>query len=313
MKEIYLAGGCFWGLEEYFSRLEGIAHTEVGYANGETEHPTYEQVCTKKTGFAETVYIRYDEEIISLKNVLRRFFRVIDPTSIDKQGPDIGNQYRTGIYFIDDSVLPLIQEEILLLSTKYRDKIQVEVCPLKNYYKAEEYHQQYLKKNPSGYCHIDLSLADEKLLDEPLFTMKDEATLREELTELEYNVTRHGHTEPPFDNAYHDFFEEGIYVDITTGQPLFISTDKFDSGCGWPSFARPITDHLLSYRSDTSYGMERTEVRSTLGDAHLGHVFPDGPTELGGIRYCINSAALRFIPKNEMRSQGYDYYLKYFK
>ncbi len=313
MTEIYLAGGCFWGVEAYFQRVEGIIDTDVGYANGHTDQPTYEAVCRKNTGFAETVWIKFDENRISLRDVLRRYFKIIDPTLIDRQGPDVGNQYRTGIYYTDESQLPTIQEEIAQLATKYSAKIQVEIKPLENYYSAEDYHQDYLKKNPAGYCHVDLGLAEEELLDEPSFSKKDDAVLKQELSELQYNVTQHAHTEAPFRNEYHDHFEKGIYVDITTGQPLFLSDDKFESGCGWPSFSKPITKELLAYFDDDSFGMHRTEVKSALGDSHLGHVFPDGPEELGGLRYCINSAALRFIPKDEMEKEGYGFWLKYIK
>ncbi len=313
MKEIYLAGGCFWGVEEYFRRLDGILETEVGYANGKTQNPTYEQVCTKTTAFAETVFLRYDEQIIPLKDLLRRYFRIIDPTSLDRQGPDVGNQYRTGIYYLDETDLPTIEHEMNELAKKYSDKIQVEVTPLINYYRAEEYHQKYLVKNPAGYCHVDLGLAEEELLEAPTFTKKSGEELKNELSSLQYDVTQHSHTEPPFRNEYYNLFEEGIYVDITTGEPLFLSTDKFESGCGWPSFAKPIDNSLMAYFNDDSYGMNRTEVRSALGDAHLGHIFPDGPEELGGMRYCINSAALRFIPKEQMSERGYDFWLKYFR
>ncbi len=313
MKEIYLAGGCFWGVEEYFRRIEGISYTEVGYANGIIENPTYEEVCRQNTGYSETVYLKYEEDKISLRDVLKRYFKIIDPTLLDRQGPDIGNQYRTGIYYVDKSDLPVIEKEIEILQTKYKEKIQVEVLPITKYYKAEEYHQKYLQKNPLGYCHVDLGIADEPLVDEPVFEKKDADVLKKELTELQYSVTQNARTEPPFNNEYDGHFEEGIYVDITTGQPLFLSKDKFNSGCGWPSFAKPIESQLIAYYNDESFGMSRTEVKSALGDSHLGHVFTDGPEELGGLRYCINSAALTFIPKDKMLEKGYGYWLKYFR
>ena len=163
MKEIYLAGGCFWGVDAYFQRIDGIVETESGYANGNTENPTYEEVCRMNTGFAETVKLIYDETVIALPEVLQRYFKIIDPTTIDRQGGDTGNQYRTGIYFVDPSDEVVIKDQLDQLAKKYEDKIQVEVMPLQNYYKAEEYHQDYLKKNPRGYCHINLALADEPL------------------------------------------------------------------------------------------------------------------------------------------------------
>lgn len=163
MKEIYLAGGCFWGVDAYFQRIDGIVETESGYANGNTENPTYEEVCRMNTGFAEAVKLIYDETVIALPEVLQRYFKIIDPTTIDRQGGDTGNQYRTGIYFVDPLDEVVIKDQLDQLAKKYEDKIQVEVMPLQNYYKAEEYHQDYLKKNPRGYCHINLALADEPL------------------------------------------------------------------------------------------------------------------------------------------------------
>ena len=163
MKEIYLAGGCFWGVDAYFQRIDGIVETESGYANGNTENPTYEEVCRMNTGFAETVKLIYDETVIALPEVLQRYLKIIDPTTIDRQGGDTGNQYRTGIYFVDPLDEVVIKDQLDQLAKKYEDKIQVEVMPLQNYYKAEEYHQDYLKKNPRGYCHINLALADEPL------------------------------------------------------------------------------------------------------------------------------------------------------
>ncbi len=181
-----------------------------------------------------------------------------------------------------------------------------------NYYRAEEYHQKYLDKNPQGYCHISgdkfekAKLAVDK---SKKFPVKSLDVLKNELTEVQYQVTQNSATEAPFQNEYFDEFREGIYVDVTTGEPLFLSCDKFESGCGWPSFSRPLTQDLLQELDDNSLSRHRTEVRSTLGDAHLGHVFTDGPQELGGLRYCINSAALRFIPKEQMKAEGYEAYL----
>lgn len=158
MKEIYLAGGCFWGVEEYFSRINGVVDTEVGYANGHTEEPTYKQVCTGITGHTETTYIKYDESKVSLKDLLDRFFRIIDPTLLNRQGGDIGSQYRTGIYYTDEKDIDPIEEVIREKQKDYSKKIVTEVMPIKKYYPAEDYHQDYLKKNPGGYCHIDMSL-----------------------------------------------------------------------------------------------------------------------------------------------------------
>ena len=142
------------------------------------------------------------------------------------------------------------------------------------------------------------------------FAKKSKVALQRELTPLQYAVTQENATERPFDNEYAANFEEGIYVDVTTGEPLFFSTDKFESGCGWPAFSKPIDKALITEHNDFSLFRARTEVRSKTGDAHLGHVFPDGPKELGGLRYCINSASLRFIPKADIEQEGYGDYLK---
>ena len=309
MAEIYLAGGCFWGLEEYFSRISGVLQTSVGYANGQVETTNYQLI--KETDHAETVQVVYDEKVVSLREILLYYFRVIDPLSVNQQGNDRGRQYRTGIYYLDEADLPtintVVREQELLIGRK----IAVEVEKLRHYILAEDYHQDYLKKNPGGYCHIDVRDAEKPLIDAANYEKPSQAVLRENLSEESYRVTQEAATEAPFSNAYDQTFEKGIYVDITTGEPLFFAKDKFASGCGWPSFSRPISKELIHYYQDLSHGMERIEVRSRSGNAHLGHVFTDGPQELGGLRYCINSASLRFIAKNEMEEAGYGYLLPY--
>ena len=309
MAEIYLAGGCFWGLEEYFSRIFGVLQTSVGYANGQVETTNYQLI--KETDHAETVQVVYDEKVVSLREILLYYFRVIDPLSVNQQGNDRGRQYRTGIYYLEEADLPtintVVREQELLIGRK----IAVEVEKLRHYILAEDYHQDYLKKNPGGYCHIDVRDAEKPLIDAADYEKPSQAVLRENLSEESYRVTQEAATEAPFSNAYDQTFEEGIYVDITTGEPLFFAKDKFASGCGWPSFSRPISKELIHYYQDLSHGMERIEVRSRSGNAHLGHVFTDGPQELGGLRYCINSASLRFIAKDEMEESGYGYLLPY--
>ncbi|MDI1474296.1 peptide-methionine (R)-S-oxide reductase MsrB [Streptococcus sp. 27098_8_91] len=309
MAEIYLAGGCFWGLEEYFSRISGVLQTSVGYANGQVETTNYQLI--KETDHAETVQVVYDEKVVSLREILLYYFRVIDPLSVNQQGNDRGRQYRTGIYYLEEADLPtintVVREQELLIGRK----IAVEVEKLRHYILAEDYHQDYLKKNPGGYCHIDVRDAEKPLIDAANYEKPSQEVLREQLSEESYRVTQEAATEAPFSNAYDQTFEEGIYVDITTGEPLFFAKDKFASGCGWPSFSRPISKELIHYYQDLSHGMERIEVRSRLGNAHLGHVFTDGPQELGGLRYCINSASLRFIAKDEMEEAGYGYLLPY--
>ena len=312
MAQIYLAGGCFWGTEKYLSSLEGVVATEVGYANGRTENPSYEDVCYKNTGHAETVKVEYDADVLPLKELLKLFYEVIDPTSVNRQGNDVGTQYRTGIYYIDETDLPIIKESLKELKREYPVPLAIEVEPLDNYYPAEEYHQKYLDKNPGGYCHIgEEEFAKAKAMQavKKPYQVKSKEELENTLTPLQYEVTQHSATEPPFQNEYYNNFKEGIYVDITTGEPLFVSTDKFESGCGWPSFSKPINQDLVKELKDNTYGMQRIEVRSKTGDAHLGHVFTDGPSELGGLRYCINSASLQFIPKEEMAVKGYGHLL----
>ena len=315
MSEIYLAGGCFWGTEKYFSLIQGVSSTEVGYANGKKSNPTYEEVCAG-SGHAEVVKVTYDESIVSLTFLLDMYYECINPVSVNRQGGDTGIQYRTGIYYVDEKDKEVIHTSLLKLQNQYDEKIAIEVKLLENYEKAEEYHQRYLDKNPSGYCHIGAQLmkkAANAFVDSSLYHKKDNGELLASLTGLQYAITQENGTEPPYQNEFDHFFEEGIYVDITTGEPLFTSKDKFDSGCGWPSFSVPIDPNVVKDKNDDSHGMTRTEVRSRVGDAHLGHVFEDGPAELGGMRYCINSAALRFIPKEDMEKEGYGYLTKLFK
>ncbi|WP_455586701.1 peptide-methionine (R)-S-oxide reductase MsrB [Bacteroides sp.] len=315
--EIYFAGGCFWGTEHFLKQIKGVEKTQVGYANGNIAHPTYEQVCNGNTNFAETVKVIYNPQEVNLPLLIDLYFKTIDPTSVNRQGNDRGSQYRTGIYYTDKADLPIIQTAMQALAKNYSKPLAVEVKPLSNFYQAEEYHQDYLGKHPGGYCHIDPALFElarkanmPKTTTPPVYKKPDDATLRSTLTQEQYAVTQKNATEPAFQNEYWNEKRPGIYVDITTGEPLFISTDKFDSGCGWPSFTKPIEKSLVKENTDTSYGMRRVEVRSKTGDAHLGHVFTDGPSDKGGLRYCINSASLRFIPKENMQEEGYGEYLK---
>ena len=311
MAEIYLAGGCFWGLEEYFSRIEGVEETTVGYANGQVETTSYQLI--HQTDHAETVHLIYDEKRVSLREILLYYFRVIDPLSVNKQGNDVGRQYRTGVYYTDQADKAVIEQVFAEQEKQLGQKIAVELEPLRHYVLAEDYHQDYLKKNPGGYCHINVNDAYQPLVDPGQYEKPTDVELKEQLTEEQYQVTQHSATERPFHNVYNATFEEGIYVDVTTGEPLFFAGDKFESGCGWPSFSRPIAREVLRYYEDKSHGMERIEVRSRSGNAHLGHVFTDGPESAGGLRYCINSAALRFIPKEKMEAEGYAYLLQHMK
>ena len=282
-KVIYLAGGCFWGVEAFISRLKGVNHTEVGYANGRDLAPTYEKVCSGKTGHAETVKVTYNPEIIPLDKILENFYKIIDPYSKNRQGNDIGTQYRTGIYWQEEEQKEIVLNFLKAKQKETKKRIVIEAYPISCFYPAEAYHQKYLEKNPNGYCHVDLNLINDEEF--------------EHLTKEEYEITQLAMTEPPFCGKYDDFFEDGIYVDVVNGEVLFSSEDKFDSKCGWPAFSRPISDDAITKNRDFSHGTTRIEIRSAKSNSHLGHLFHDGPG--GSPRYCINSAALKFIPKDE--------------
>lgn len=307
LRHIYLAGGCFWGVEEYFSRVEGVEDAESGYANGRGTTTQYELI--GQTDHAETVHVTYDANQISLRELLLHYFRIIDPTSVNKQGNDRGRQYRTGIYVSDEADNAIVAESLAELATKYDKPIQVEHEKLEHFILAEDYHQDYLKKNPNGYCHINVNAASYPVIDERLYPKPSDQEIKAKLSPEAYAVTQKNDTERAFSNEYWDQFEEGIYVDVVTGEPLFASKDKFESGCGWPSFSTPISPDVATYHTDSSFNMTRTEVRSRAGDSHLGHVFTDGPKDRGGLRYCINSLSIRFIPKADMEKEGYGYLL----
>ncbi len=304
IKTIYLAGGCFWGTEHLMSLVKGVKETETGYANGIVANPTYEMVCTGDTGAAETVRVVYDDGQVALSTLLRLYFKSIDPTSVNRQGDDCGTQYRTGVYYVDPDDAEVVDAEVATLQRRNSRQLALEVGMLGSFYPAEEYHQHYLDKNPNGYCHVSRELFDEAASLMPADVSGNER-LRRSLTPLQWEVTQHGSTERPFVNEYDHEFRKGIYVDITDGEPLFVSSDKYDSGCGWPAFSQPLDPSLVTRGIDTSWGRVRTEIRSSKSGAHLGHVFEDGPAETGGLRYCINSASLRFIPLERMEEEGY--------
>lgn len=324
-QEIVLAGGCFWGTEAYLKKLPGILDTEVVYVNGKNLDPTYEEVCSGQTGHAEAVYLVYDPQVIGLDYLLTYFFKTIDPKAVNRQGNDFGSQYRSGIYWMNEEDLPTIENVAQRIVYEVNGPIATEIRPLESMSPAEEYHQDYLDKNPGGYCHVSfdtlpkegdtLVSRSEVYKENPLYRYqnKSDRELRSSLSELSYNVTQKGHTERPKSSPLDKEDQAGIYVDITNGQPLFSSLDKYDAGCGWPSFTRPIDLDLIMEVPDKSYGMRRTEVKSDLSKAHLGHVFTDGPQDRGGLRYCINGAALRFVSLPEMKQEGYGYLLTLFE
>ncbi len=318
---IYLAGGCFWGTEKYMESIPGVSSTRVGYALGKRDDRkinlpqtvTYAEVCNG-IGHAETVEVVFDTEKISLTQILKEYAYTIDPTSLGRQGMDIGVQYRTGVYYTKAEQRPVIAVFLEELQKDYDRPVVVEVFPLLQFVAAEEYHQKYLTKNPGGYCHINFAKIEkkkQKMVDPSKYPKPSRERLKEKLSPLQYAVTQENATEPPFANAFWETQEAGLYVDITTGEPLFTSKDKFQSSCGWPAFAKPLDPNTVVEYDDLSHNMLRTEVRSQAGNAHLGHVFTDGPKELGGLRYCINSAALRFIPKKDMEQEGYGEFLPF--
>lgn len=300
---IYVAGGCFWGVEAYFKRVPGIMETVVGYANGKTMNPTYEQVCYENTGHAETVKLVFDKHQISLEEVVLHLLRIIDPRSLNKQGGDVGTQYRTGVYYVDPA--DKVRVERLFKAVDPNGTFVVELLPLEQFFDAETYHQDYLDKNPTGYCHVKLTKADEPLFNVPTYVREEADALRKRIGDDAYEITQNEATEAPFTGEYDEHFERGIYVDIVSGEPLFLSAHKYNSGCGWPAFSRPITANAVTYEVDHKLARERVEVRSAHGDSHLGHVFPDGKADMGGLRYCINSKALRFVKEEDMEQEGY--------
>lgn len=308
IKTIYLAGGCFWGTAHLMSLVPGVNNVVAGYANSLIPNPSYEMVCSGRTNAAEAVKVTYDDSSVSLTDLLQLYFKSIDPLSINRQGNDMGSQYRTGVYYADGADAEVIDAQLATLQRRYKQPLAIEFGPLQNFYPAEEYHQAYLIKNPNGYCHVSPELFSEaRAMKVRASLSKDE--LRQRLTPLQWEVTQNGATERPFVNEYDDEFRPGIYVDITDGTPLFLSSRKYNSGCGWPAFSKPVSEDSVVELPDYSYGRTRTEVRSAKSGSHLGHVFNDGPVSDGGLRYCINSAALRFIPKAEMEAEGYGEYL----
>lgn len=321
-KQAFFAGGCFWCLEHPFDSIPGVTEVMPGYGGGKTENPTYQEVCSGKTGHYEMVRVTYDPAKVSYGRLLDVFWRQIDPTDDGGQFDDRGPQYRTAVFYQTGEERDLAEgsKKALERSGKFSKPIAVQIIPFSNFYPAEEYHRQYYRTCPAQYQRYRTFSGRADYLkntwgsDEmkPAYRKPDRKKLKKRLDPMQYRVTQENATEPPFANQYWNEKRQGIYVDVTTGQPLFSSEDKFDSGCGWPSFTRPLDQSLVEEKSDRSHGMVRTEVRSRLGDAHLGHVFDDGPKPTG-LRYCINSASLRFIPKEEMVREGYGDYLKIFE
>ncbi|MGI6492198.1 MAG: peptide-methionine (R)-S-oxide reductase MsrB [Pelotomaculum sp.] len=306
------AGGCFWCMVAPFEKLAGVTGVVSGYTGGTKENPTYQEVCSGTTGHYEAVQITYDPDIITYEQLLQVFWQQIDPTDPGGQFCDRGEPYQSAIFYHDETQRLQADASIKALdeSRRFPRPVVTKLLPAKTFYPAEEYHQDFHAKSPLRYSIYRTGSGRDAFIRKHWH--QDQPDLKEKLTPLQYHVTQENGTEPPFQNEYWDNEREGIYVDIITGEPLFSSRDKFDSGSGWPSFTKPIFSAGIVEQIDQSHGMTRTEVRAKNSNAHLGHVFPDGPGP-GGLRYCINSAALRFIPKEELTAAGYGDFLFLFE
>ena len=339
-KQAMVAGGCFWCVEADAEKLKGILAADSGYAEGKNENPTYEDYSAN--GHREVVLLTYDPQKVTFREIVIYAIKHMDPTDDEGSFGDRGNAYAPALYYSDDEEKAVIEDVITHVDAlkKYDKPLAIDVLPFQKFWTAEEYHQNYYKGTLSSvkYQYYRKASGRDAFIEEhwgndtgpelpPLqsgagkgtqtnepwkhFVKPDDATLRSILTDIQYKVTQDDGTEPSFQNEYDKNYDAGIYVDVVSGEPLYSSKDKFDSGTGWPSFVKPITQEAVTEHVDNGLFTSRTEVRSKIANSHLGHVFPDGPGDRGGLRYCMNSAALRFIPKTDMEREGYGEYLSY--
>jgi peptide methionine sulfoxide reductase msrA/msrB len=310
------AGGCFWCMEKPFEQLKGVMSVVSGYAGGTTTNPTYENY--GQGGHIEVVQIVYNPKEVTYQQLLDVYWRQVDPTDAGGQFVDRGHAYTTAIYFYTQEQRELAEasKEKLAQSGLFKKPLVTPIIPAPAFYRAEEYHQDYYKENPLRYSYYRSRSGRDDFLEKTWkndkVNLSAKADLKSRLTPLQYKVTQEDGTEPPFNNLYWDNKEPGIYVDIVSGEPLFSSTDKYDSKTGWPSFTKPLVPANIVEKVDHGLFTVRTEVRSRLGNSHLGHVFTDGPPPTG-LRYCLNSAALRFVPAKDLEKEGLNEYSKLFK